>query len=114
MGARPAAFDGELDSLVNASRVLVALSVRTLGTVEPPVTAVQLRTLVLLSSADGVPMGQLAEALGVHPSNVTRLCDRLARMDLVHRTEKPDDRRTLHIELTERGRRLLDRLMTQR
>jgi DNA-binding MarR family transcriptional regulator len=107
-------FDAELDSLMKAARILVALSVRTAGSADPAVTAVQLRTLVVLSGADPVTMTDLAGALGVHPSNATRLCDRLVSMDLVRRRGNAANRRVLCVELTERGRRLLDILMATR
>src|SRR5690242_18754563 len=94
------AFAAQVDALLSATRVLVALSVRTLGSVRPALTPLQLRALVLLSRPDGTAMGELADALGVHPSNATRVCDRLELLGLVHRRENPDDRRTLSAQLT--------------
>jgi DNA-binding MarR family transcriptional regulator len=108
------ALDRQLATVIKASRFLVALSVRTLGAVEPAVTPVQLRTLAILSDADAVTMGELADALGVHPSNATRLCDRLVGMQLVRRRENRDNRRMLCVELTESGHRLLAELMAAR
>lgn len=108
------AFEEQVDSLMTAARVLVALSVRTLGSVRPGVTPVQLRALALVSGATGLTMTELADALGVHPSNATRVCDRLVALRLVRRREHPDNRRMLSVELTPDGERLLGRIMTIR
>ncbi len=110
---RPA-FEAQVDSLMTASRVLVALSVRTLGSVRPGVTPVQLRALALVSGSTGLTMTELADALGVHPSNATRVCDRLVGLGLVRRREHRDNRRMLSVELTPDGERLLAHIMTVR
>lgn len=56
--------DDSLDEFVNtilvASRVLVAISARTLAEVENAVTLTQLRTLVVLDSHDGINLNGLA------------------------------------------------------
>jgi DNA-binding MarR family transcriptional regulator len=108
------ALAAQVESLLAATRVLVGLSVRTLGSVSPELTPLQLRALVLLGHGDGLPMGELAGALGVHPSNATRVCDRLVRLGLVRRRENPDDRRTLAAGLTPAGERVLASLMDVR
>jgi DNA-binding MarR family transcriptional regulator len=107
-------FDAQLDSLVSATRVLVALSIRTLGSVRPVLTPVQLRVLAVLSGSDGVTMSELAAELGVHPSNATRVCDRLGTLGLVRRREKEEDRRMLAAGLTPAGADLLVEIMTVR
>jgi DNA-binding MarR family transcriptional regulator len=53
---------------------------------------------------------ELAEALGVHPSTVTRLCDRLVAKRLVRRVAGVADRRETTLALTAAGRRLLARV----
>jgi DNA-binding MarR family transcriptional regulator len=107
-------FDAQVDALLDATRVLLALSVRTLGSIRPALTPVQLRALVVLSGPDSVTMGELADALGVHPSNATRVCDRLELLELVHRQENRADRRTLSARLTSSGENMLRTIMEAR
>jgi MarR family transcriptional regulator, lower aerobic nicotinate degradation pathway regulator len=51
-------------------------------------------------------MAELARLLGVEKSSLTGLVDRAAAHGLVCRVVPPDDRRALHVELTERGRQV--------
>lgn len=56
-----------------------------------------------------VRMSDLAVAVLLSQSGLTRLVDRLVRSGCVARTRCEDDRRGLHAELTEEGRALLER-----
>jgi DNA-binding MarR family transcriptional regulator len=49
-------------------------------------------------------MGHLAEALGVHQSTATRVCDRLVGKGLVERSSGHPSRREVQIDLTPQGR----------
>lgn len=49
---------------------------------------------------------ELARAAQLHPGAMTRLLDRLEAQGLVARVADPDDRRALHIDLTDAGRAL--------
>ena len=66
-----------VDAVLRASRVLVAVAVRSLAAVDHDVTLPQYRALVVLASRGPQRPSALAEALAVHPSTITRLCDRL-------------------------------------
>lgn len=58
-----------------------------------------------LSLAGGkLPLGELAERLACVKSNVTQLVDRLEAEQLVRRAPDAVDRRSIHAELTERGK----------
>jgi DNA-binding MarR family transcriptional regulator len=63
-----------------------------------------------------IPMGQLAETLACHASNVTGLVDRLESRGLVRRRPSATDRRVKVLDLTPTGSRLrtllLDRMTT--
>jgi MarR family transcriptional regulator, organic hydroperoxide resistance regulator len=59
--------------------------------------------------ADSLPVGALAEAAGVAPPTATRSLDALERHGIVERRPSSDDRRSVTVVLTARGRRLLDR-----
>jgi DNA-binding MarR family transcriptional regulator len=49
----------------------------------------------------------VAEALGVHLSSASRICDRLVRAGLLPRRDLPQDRRHVVLTLTPAGERLL-------
>jgi DNA-binding MarR family transcriptional regulator len=97
-----------VDAVLRASRVLVSVSVRSLAAADHDVTLPQYRVLVVLASRGPQRPSELAEALAVHPSTITRLCDRLVTKHLVHRHESAVNRREVSIELTAEGRRLVD------
>ena len=59
--------------------------------------------------ADGMTPGELTRALLVTAGNVTGIVGRLVAMDLADRQPVPEDRRTVRIRLTPRGRRLMRR-----
>jgi DNA-binding MarR family transcriptional regulator len=106
--------DEVVDAVLRASRVLVAVAVRSLAAVDHDVTLPQYRALVVLASRGPQRPTALAEALAVHPSTITRLCDRLVAKRLVHRGESPANRREVSIRLTPKGRRLVDTVTARR
>jgi DNA-binding MarR family transcriptional regulator len=107
--------DGELvEAVLRASRVLVAVAARSLAAVDHEVTLPQYRGLVVLASRGPQRPSELAEALGVHPSTITRLCDRLVAKRLVRRTESAVSRREVSIDLAVKGRRLVDTVTERR
>ena len=63
----------------------------------------------LRRSERGMTPGMLTEALLVTAGNVTGIVDRLLSLVVVERQPVPDDRRTVLVRLTARGRRLMDR-----
>ena len=72
------------------------------------VTVPQFRALVVLSSRGPQRVGDLAEALSIHSSTATRLCDRLVAKQMVRRSADPDNRRETLIALTPTGGDLVD------
>ena len=102
------------DAVLRASRALVGVAARSLAVVDAEVTLPQYRALVVLASRGPRLVGELAEALGIHPSTATRLCDRLVTKKLVTRTTGQDNRRETTISLSGRGRRLVDRVTVLR
>src|SRR5690348_8270443 len=99
----------QADAVMRAARVLVGVVARSVAEVEHLVSLPQLRVLVLVASRGQLNLGQVAEALGVHPSNATRTVDRLAVAGLLGRAEDPDDRRYLVLELTDAGHDVVQR-----
>ena len=95
------------DAVLLASRALVGVAARSLGAVEDEVTLPQFRALVVLASSER-NLGDLAEALDVHPSSATRLCTRLEAKGLLTRRPSAQSRRELVVSLTPAGRGLVD------
>ena len=94
--------------MLTASRVLVAVAARSLSEHEAEVSLPQFRALVILASRGPQRPVDLAEALGIDPSTATRLCDRLATRRLISRRRQAGDRRVVRLDLSDRGRRLVD------
>lgn len=105
----------EADAVLTASRALLGVVVRSLAPALEEITLPQFRVLVILSAA-GRPVrsGELAAALGVHPSTFSRTTDRLETGGWVQRLENPDSGRETLIGLQPRGRRLVDRVNRRR
>jgi DNA-binding MarR family transcriptional regulator len=108
------ATDAVVDDLLALTRMLVGLTARTLAALDTDVTLQQHRLLVLLAARGGQRTADLAAELGVHPSTVTRTCDRLVRRALVQRRHGEDDRRTVWWRLTVTGRDLVGEVMRRR
>src|SRR5690242_8818690 len=106
--------DQVVDAVLRASRVLLAVAVRLLAAIDDDVTLPQYRALVVLASRGPQRPTELADALAVHPSTITRLCDRLVAKRLVDRSESPANRREVSIRLTPKGRRLVDAVTARR
>lgn len=106
--------DEVVDAVLRASRVLVSVAARSLAAVDHDVTLPQYRALVVLASRGPQRPSALAEALGVHASTITRLCDRLVAKRLVRRGESVASRREVSIELAAKGRRLVDAVTERR
>jgi len=107
-------IDDVVDAVLRASRVLVSVAARSLAGVTNTVTLPQYRALVVLASRGPQNAGALADALGVHVSTLTRLCDRLVNKDLVVRRESSSSRREVELSLTARGRRLVKSVTERR
>jgi DNA-binding MarR family transcriptional regulator len=108
--ARP----GTTDAVLVASRALVGVAVRSLAETEDTVTLVQYRALVLLAAGGEMNVGALADALAVHQSTATRLCDRLVARGFVDRASSPQSRREVVVSLTRAGHTLLRSVTAKR
>lgn len=92
--------DAVTRAVLTASRLLVAVSARSLAEVEERVTLPQMRMLVVLSTRGATKLVTLAEALQVAPSTALRMVDRLVTTGLVDRQVNPDSRRETLLRLT--------------
>jgi DNA-binding MarR family transcriptional regulator len=100
--------------LMDLSRALVGLAVRSMGAVDGVVTLPQFRALAVLDRLGPCSAGELAEAVGLHVSTITRLCDRLVAADLISREVRPDDRRQVELDITPAGTSLVNKVRTER
>ena len=100
-------LDAITDALLTASRLLVAISARSIAQVDETITIPQFRTLVILSTRGPINLATLAGLLGVQPSTTGRMVERLVTAGLIDRQPHPDSRRELVAELTPRGREIV-------
>lgn len=107
------ASSDDVDAVVASTREIGALIARTLALLEPPVTMPQWRVIVLASQG-GCHVSTIATDLQIHPSNATRLCDRLVRQGLVERRQAEHDRRRVTVALTPAGERFHEAAMALR
>jgi DNA-binding MarR family transcriptional regulator len=103
-----------VESLMRASRALVAVTARSLSSVSAEVTLPQFRTLIVLATRGPQTVTALAENLDVHASTMTRMCTRLVTRGLVVREPSSIDRREVVITLSAAGIELVDNVMRKR
>lgn len=99
--------------LVSSVVQLANLFIRRLGPVfeKSKITPQQWSVLSALAAEDGaVTPVALSRRLGVTKQNMTGMIARLEQLGLAERYDDPDDLRSSRIQLTRRGRALLDKL----
>jgi DNA-binding MarR family transcriptional regulator len=104
----------QTDVVLAACRLLVAISVRSMAEVEADVTPTQLRVLTILATRGPLSISAVADAMSVHLSNASRVCDRLVTSGLVTRTGDPADRRQAQLTLSRRGRSVVRKVFAAR
>ncbi|WP_319450674.1 MULTISPECIES: MarR family transcriptional regulator [unclassified Mycobacterium] len=107
-------LDAITDALLTSSRLLVAISARSIASIDETLTIAQFRTLVILSNEGPVNLATLASLLDVQPSTVGRMVDRLVTTGVIDRHAHPNSRRELVVELTGEGRRIVGEVTAQR
>lgn len=70
------------------------------------VTGPQRLVIRIVARFPGIPAGQIAQLLHVHPSTLTGILKRLERQGLIRRRPDPKDRRRAFLGVTENGRRI--------
>jgi DNA-binding MarR family transcriptional regulator len=103
-----------VNALLATSRVLVAISAKSLAEVSNEVTLAQYRSMVVLMECQNMTVAKLAEAVGVAPPTATRMCDRLVKKELIHRESTPEDRREITLTLTPKGHELISKVTEER
>lgn len=106
-------IDAVTDAMLTTSRLLIAVSARSIAAVAESLTLPQFRLLVVLSSGP-TKLVTLAEQLGVNPSTATRTVDRLIASGMVSREANPASRREVVLRLSEDGERVVEQVTTRR
>jgi DNA-binding MarR family transcriptional regulator len=107
-------LDAITDALLTASRLLVAISARSIAHVDETITIPQFRTLVILSARGSINVKTLAGLLHVQRSTTGRMVERLVTAALVDRRPHPALRRELVVELTRRGQEVVQAVTAHR
>jgi len=103
----PELAPGTAEVLQAATRMLAGVALGSLDVLDPAVTLPQFRLLAVLADLGPVPSGQAARTLGVDPSTVTRLADRMVAAGHVTRGTDPRHRGVVTLELTPSGSALV-------
>lgn len=74
-------------------------------------TSAQWGVVVTLADGAATTPAELSRMLDYDPGAMTRLIDRLEKKDFVRRTRSTDDRRSVSLELTPRGRDLFPEIL---
>ncbi|MDG9721811.1 MULTISPECIES: MarR family winged helix-turn-helix transcriptional regulator [unclassified Streptomyces] len=106
--------DAVTRAVLAASRLLVAVSARSLAEVEERVTLPQFRMLMVLATRGATKLVALADHLQVAPSTAMRMVDRLIAAGLADRQTNPDNRRETLLRLTDEGRRTVENVSARR
>lgn len=96
-----------------AAAVALVDPIRVRAWADLGLTVPTLKVLFLLRAQGGMPAGLLATQLGVTPSTITGLVDRLVAQGLVRREEDPRDRRLVRNFLTADGQETVGELQRE-
>jgi DNA-binding MarR family transcriptional regulator len=113
-GATRKVGDAEIDAVLQACRSLVAIAAWSVDAVADEVDVVQLRILVVVATREWASLKTVVEATRLHPSRASRTCDRLVGKGLMTRTADPEDRRSVQLNLTAAGERIVRRVRRAR
>lgn len=104
----------EVVAFETATRDLVGVALRSLELLEGEVSLPQFRLLLVLREHGRSTSTQVAQALGLVGSSVTRLGDRLHASGHLVRGSDPANRSIVTLDLTEAGRRLVKQVTARR
>ncbi|WP_194905910.1 MarR family winged helix-turn-helix transcriptional regulator [Catenulispora rubra] len=106
--------DRVTEAVLTASRLLVAVSARSLSETEDSLTLPQFRALVVLSTRGPLRLTHLAEHLAVNPSTAMRMAERLNAAGMIDRAPNPENRRESILSLTDAGCRVVEQVTERR
>ncbi|MGN8027166.1 MarR family winged helix-turn-helix transcriptional regulator [Microbacterium sp. 22242] len=97
-----------------AGRDLIGIALRSLDVAGDELSLPKFRMLLALNDLGRAPSTRVAHALAVNASSVTRLADRLVHEGYVTRGSDEHSRSVVTLELSQAGRRLVDRVLAWR
>lgn len=102
-----------LDAFIKLNRCLIAVQGKLLPALQREfgLTESQIAVLEALKHLGPLQQGELGQKILRSGSNVTTVVDNLERDGLVQRTRDASDRRIQIVQLTEKGRDLVDRAL---
>jgi len=103
-----------LEILQAATRVLAGVALRSLDVLDGAVTLPQFRILAVLAGFGRARSPQLAQALGIEASAVTRFADRMIAAGYVSRDDEAGQRDAATLELSAHGQDLVGQVTTWR
>ena len=107
--------DGDVRLMDLGDEILVLVHVVIKGMEEElslfGMTLSEFGVLKMLASAESRTATEMARVLPLDASRISRIVTRLNDMGLVRRRRLRDDRRVVHLELTEEGRRISNRMV---
>ncbi|MEV4052212.1 MarR family transcriptional regulator [Amycolatopsis sp. NPDC049688] len=106
--------DPDVAALDGLTVVLVGIAWECAHAAPPEVSFPQTRLLLVLDRLGRVPSSQLAAAMGVSASSVTRLADRLEALGYVARGRSAGNRSVVTLEVTEAGQEIVGRMLDRR
>jgi DNA-binding MarR family transcriptional regulator len=109
-----AASPGELRAFEIATRDLAGLALRSIDQVGDEISLPQFRLLLVVCEQGPCSSNAVARAMGLAPSSVTRLGDRLTTAGYLVRGDDPANRSIVTLELTRSGRALVKKVMARR
>jgi len=79
----------------------------------PQVTTSQVVTLMSIYEKNTIRVGNLSKEMHVSPPTITGVVDRLVRGGYLRRTHDKQDRRAVNVELTNKGKRLVENFLSE-
>jgi DNA-binding MarR family transcriptional regulator len=96
-------------SIMRAHQIILARTEEALRPFDLTFARYEALVLLAFSRQGALPMGKMGDRLMLHPTSITNIIDRLERQGLVQRAAHPTDRRTTLAEITDDGRRVVDK-----
>jgi DNA-binding MarR family transcriptional regulator len=96
-------------SIMRAQQIVLARAEEALRPFDLTFARYEALVLLAFSRNGALPLGKMGDRLMLHPTSVTNIIDRLEQQCLVRRVAHPTDRRTKLAEITDDGRRIVDK-----
>lgn len=96
-------------SIMRAQQIILARAEEALRPLDLTFARYEALVLLTFSRQGALPLGKMGDRLMLHPTSVTNIIDRLEQQSLVRRVNHPTDRRTKLAEITEEGRRVVEK-----